>query len=89
MQGVFTTPMPIRCEGKHTEEASHPIIETSAAKIGAMATIMLNHENSDQEACGRDCKYQRQEVVDVYHAQHNYPERYEWNYGNREFRDRT
>ena len=53
MDGVGSTPEVIGRQRQHTDYPTYPIVCQAMTKKGAMAAIMLNHEQSHEKARGR------------------------------------
>jgi hypothetical protein len=58
MYGVRAPPIIVGREGDDAYDAPDPVIERGAPEEGAMAAIVLDHEEANDEAGGRRCKEQ-------------------------------
>src|SRR5690606_10124983 len=54
MDGVRPAPVVVRGEGEHADGSSHPVVDTATGEQRSVATIMLQHEQAHEEACGGD-----------------------------------
>ena len=65
MNGMGSPPEIVRRQGQHAEHAADPIVRTLARKEGAMAAIVLDHEQAHEEAGGRNGDQQRDPPIAV------------------------
>ena len=65
-----------------TAGSDRPIVRKSPAKKGAMTTVMLDHEQANEEACCRDRYREREQIAPAQTEPHRYPKQHEGNRGN-------
>jgi hypothetical protein len=65
MQCVGVAPEAVGRQRQHADDTADPIVHQAMAEEGAVAAIMLDHEQPHQEARGRHGKDQRQPIADV------------------------
>lgn len=51
---MSASPVIIGCERQDTEDATGPVIQTSSTEERTMPTVVLQHEETQQKACGGD-----------------------------------
>ena len=73
MQRVLVPPMAIRRQRQDTDDPSQPVVGAAPVKERAMAAIVLDHEQADQEAGRRHRQQQGQPVADAQAEPHRQP----------------
>ena len=74
MQRVLVPPMAIRRQRQDTDDPSQPVVGAATVKERAMAAIVLDHEQADQEAGRRHRQQQGQPVADAQAEPHRQPQ---------------
>src|SRR5665811_1670705 len=77
MQCVGTPPEIVGCQSQHANDTSDPIIREAMTEERAVAAIMLDHEEANEEARRRYGEKQADPVAGVQHGPHQNPHRYE------------
>src|SRR3989475_13010613 len=67
-------PEVVWCQRQYTDDAAHPIVRQPMVKEGAMSAIMLDHEESYEEARGRHGEQQTEPAAEVERCPHQDPE---------------
>ena len=81
-------PVAVGGQREHADDPAEPIIGPAAAEERAMAAIVLDHEEANEEACRRDGEQQRQPVADLQAPEHGEPEADEGQCGERQLEQR-
>src|SRR4029078_13544535 len=63
MNGMGATPNIIRCQRERTDNAADPVVRPTVCEESAMATVVLNHKQANEKACGRNCNKWRGPAV--------------------------
>ena len=74
VDGVRPPPEVVWCQRQYTNDATHPIVRQPMVEEGAMSAIMLDHEESYEEARGGYGEQQTEPVAEVERCPHQDPE---------------
>ena len=75
MQGVLMPPVGVGGQRQHADDAAETVVGTAGLKERAVAAIMLNDEQANQEPRRGNRKQQSQPVADAKGKPHRQPER--------------
>src|SRR4029077_14359579 len=63
MNGMGATPSIIRCQRESTDTPADPVVRPTVCEESAMPTVVLNHKQANEKACGRNCNQWRDPAV--------------------------
>ena len=78
VHGVGTPPEIIGRQRQHADDAADPVVCSALAEKGAVAAIVLDHEQPHQKSRGRHGEQKREPVAEIERRPHQNPERHEW-----------
>jgi len=76
MHGMAAAPMIVGCEGQHADRAPGPVVRPSPAEERAVAAVVLDHEEPDEEARCGDGDRQTEEIAPLEARPHQDPQQH-------------
>ena len=75
MSGVGASPEIVRRQRQHPDHATDPVVGAAAMEEGAVAAIVLDHEQAHEKARGRHREQQARPIAEIEGYPHQKPER--------------
>src|SRR5687767_2660036 len=85
MHGMAATPVVVRCQGQHDNRATCPVIHPPAAKEGPVTAIVLDHEQSHEEAGSGHRDSKANEIAPAEGGARCHPEQRKWDNRDNDF----